>query len=89
MSNNPTFAKAYEELQALTAEFEKGDLDLEKAIPKFKRAAELAKLLKQKLAVLENQIEEINVNIEDQIGNAENAVGTKESSGRPMGCFLP
>jgi exodeoxyribonuclease VII small subunit len=66
MSDNPTFSKAYEELQALTAEFEKGDLDLEKAIPKFKRASELAKLLKQKLSVLENQIEEINIELEKE-----------------------
>jgi exodeoxyribonuclease VII small subunit len=80
MSNNPTFAKAYEELQALTAEFEKGDLDLEKAIPKFKRAAELAKLLKQKLAVLENQIEEIDINAEDPTDSVPNTPQTDGSS---------
>jgi exodeoxyribonuclease VII small subunit len=80
MSNNPTFAKAYEELQALTAEFEKGDLDLEKAIPKFKRAAELAKLLKQKLAVLENQIEEIDIDAEDPTDSVPNTSQTDGSS---------
>lgn len=66
MSNNPTFAKAYEELQALTAEFEKGELDLEKAIPKFKRATELAKMLKLQLAKFESDIEEINLDIDSQ-----------------------
>jgi exodeoxyribonuclease VII small subunit len=80
MSNNPTFAKAYEELQALTAEFEKGDLDLEKAIPKFKRAAELAKLLKQKLAVLENQIEEIDIDAEDPTDSVPHKPQTDGSS---------
>jgi exodeoxyribonuclease VII small subunit len=80
MSNNPTFAKAYEELQALTAEFEKGDLDLEKAIPKFKRAAELAKLLKQKLAVLENQIEEIDIYADptDSVPNTSQTDGSSD-----------
>lgn len=63
MSNNQSFSQAYQELQSLTAEFEKGDLDLEKAIPKFKRATELAKLLKAQLAKFESQIEEINLDI--------------------------
>lgn len=62
MSNNqPTFAKAYEELQQLTKEFEQGNLDLELAIPKYKRASELAQLLKKRLNELETQIKEISV----------------------------
>lgn len=61
MSNNLDFSKAYQELQTLTAEFEKGNLDLDKAIPKFKRAMELAKQLKQRLSELESTIEEINL----------------------------
>lgn len=65
MSNDISFSKAYQELQSLTAEFEKGDLDLDKAIPKFKRAAELAKFLKQRLIELESKIEEINLDIKD------------------------
>lgn len=67
MSNDLSFAKAYEELKHLTAEFEKGDLDLEVAIPKFKRAAELAKLLKSRLKDLETQIEEINLEITKEL----------------------
>ncbi len=64
MSNDSlSFDKAYQELQALTMEFEKGDLDLEKAIPKFKRAAELSNFLKKKLKSLETQIEEINLDL--------------------------
>lgn len=80
MSNNLTFSKAYEELQALTLEFEKGDLDLEKAIPKFKRAAELAKLLKQKLSVFENQVEEINIDLEEPEKNVNNPVEFESKS---------
>lgn len=59
-----SFAKAYEELQQLTTEFEHGAIDLEQAIPKFKRAGELAKFLKKRLGELENQIQEINVEME-------------------------
>jgi len=61
-SNDSNFATDYQELQTLAKEFEQPDLDLEKAIPKFKRAAELAKSLKKKLAQMETQIEEINLN---------------------------
>jgi len=56
-----TFAKAYEELQTLTKEFEQGNLDLELAIPKYKRASELAQFLKKRLTELETQIQEITV----------------------------
>lgn len=65
MSTKPSFAAAFQELQTLTAEFEKGELDLETAIPKFKRAAELAKILKVQLLEFETQIEEINVGLKD------------------------
>ena len=61
-----TFAKAYSELQEITREFEAGELDLEKSIPKFKRSAELVKFLKQELAKIENQIEEINIEFEPE-----------------------
>jgi len=72
MSNKQlSFASAYEELQQLTSDFEKGDLDLELAIPKFKRAAELAKFLKKRLGELENQIEEINLDLEKSIETPE------------------
>ncbi|OGV95999.1 exodeoxyribonuclease VII small subunit [Microgenomates group bacterium RBG_16_45_19] len=63
MSNEPalTFAKAYAELQTITQEFEAGELDLEKSIPRFKRATELVNFLKKELVKMESQIEEINL----------------------------
>jgi exodeoxyribonuclease VII small subunit len=67
MSNKTLdFAKSYQELQNITADFEKGDFDLEQAIPKFKRAAELAKLLKAHLKNMEAQIEEISISLEEE-----------------------
>jgi exodeoxyribonuclease VII small subunit len=64
MSKEPklSFAKAYDELQQITQEFESGELDLEKSIPKFKRAAVLVKYLKGELKKIESQIEEIDLN---------------------------
>lgn len=75
MSTDLSFAAAYQELEALTAEFEKGDLDLEAAIPKFKRAAELAKYLKTKLKQLETQISEIDL----EVGTIEDKQPTNQS----------
>ncbi len=52
-------SKAFAELEKITRDFENGELDLEKAIPKFKRGLALAKLLKERLSKIENEIEEI------------------------------
>lgn len=50
---------AFSKLEKIVAEFEREDLDLEKAIPKFKEAILLAKELKKRINVLENQIKKI------------------------------
>lgn len=60
-----SFQSAYDELQVITKEFETGELNLEKSIPKFKRAAELVKFLKARLSELETQIEQIDINDEN------------------------
>jgi len=60
--NELTLSKAFDELEKITAEFEGGDIDLEKGVPKFKRGLELAKFLKEKLSKIENEIEEIKSN---------------------------
>ena len=54
-----SLAKMFAELEAITAEFETGQIDLEAGLPKFKRGLQLAKVLKKRLAQLENEIEEI------------------------------
>ena len=59
MEKELSLSSAFEELEKITAEFEKGDVDLEKGIPKFKRGLMLAKFLKEKLSKIENEIEEI------------------------------
>jgi len=60
MSAKPkSLAQEFAELEQLTAEFERGDIDLEAGIPKFKRGLELARKLKLRIKKLENEIEEI------------------------------
>jgi exodeoxyribonuclease VII small subunit len=49
MSADPTLTHDFEELKKLTEEFEKGEVDLEKGLPKFKRGLELARKLKKRL----------------------------------------
>lgn len=60
-----TLSESFSELEAITAEFERGDVDLEKGIPKFQRGLELARFLKKRLSQLENQIEEVKVQFKD------------------------
>jgi|GEM_PF-1361094 len=85
MSNNElTFAKAYEELQTLTKEFEQGNLDLELAIPKYKRVSELATFLKKRLTELETQIQEINVDISKEAPAPEPTETDDSSSDIPF-----
>ena len=79
-----TFAKAYAELQAITKEFEAGDLDLEKSIPKFKRSAELVKFLKIELKKIENQISEINLEAEPEPKPEAPALPPEEPSDIPF-----
>jgi len=57
--NQINLSKAFAELEKITRDFENGELDIEKAIPKFKRGLALAKLLKERLSKIENEIEEI------------------------------
>lgn len=61
-----SFAKAYEELEAITAEFERGDVDLEEGLKKFARGLELAKQLKGQLKVIEQKVEEIKKKFSDE-----------------------
>lgn len=54
-----SFAKGYEELEKLVAEFESRELDLEKDLPRFERGLALAKKLQEKLKEIENKVIEV------------------------------
>lgn len=58
---NLSLDQAFHDLEQLVTEFEQGEVDLEKSIEKFKEGLELAKFLKEKLAVMTNQIQELKV----------------------------
>lgn len=60
-----TLAKAFEELEKITQELESGDVDLEKGVPKFKRGLELARFIKKRLSIVENEIKEIKDDFKD------------------------
>ena len=54
------FAKAFEELEEITAWFDSEEnLDLDKGLVKFEKGLELASQLKKKLSEVENKVEEI------------------------------
>ncbi len=61
LNDSLTFNQAYEALQALVKEFESDNLDLEAAISKYQKAADLSKFLQTKLDQLENQIKKIEL----------------------------
>lgn len=56
MSKKISFADAFQELEAITEWFETQNVDLDEGVRKFERGLELAKMLKEKLADVENTV---------------------------------
>ncbi len=54
------FSKGYKELEALVADFESREIDLEKDLPKFERGLELAQKLQQRMREIENKVIDID-----------------------------
>lgn len=67
-----TFKEQFAELEALVAEFEKGELDLDESVKKFERGLELAAACKQRLSVIENRVTEIKAKF-DSLTNGGSA----------------
>lgn len=53
------FSRAYEDLEKIVAAFEKGDIDLERDLPKFERGLKLASACRERLQQLEQHIRRI------------------------------
>ncbi len=68
-------SEAFGELEKIVGAFENEELDLEESMPKFKRGLELAKFVKGKLAVMENEIKEIQAEFQadDRLTKTEEA----------------
>ena len=65
LSEKISLSEAFKELEEITQEFENEEVDLEKGIPKFKRGLQLARYLKKKLSIIENEIKEIKGDFKD------------------------
>ncbi len=59
MAEEKSFAEKMKELESIKEKFESGNFDLEKDLPLYKRAIQLASNLKEHLKRLENEIVEI------------------------------
>lgn len=60
-TDTKTLATQFKELETITQELERGDLDIELAIGKYEAGVKLAKDLKSKLKSMENRIESIKL----------------------------
>ncbi len=58
-STDIDLSKGFEELEMISAWFEKGETDLEEGVKKFERAMVLADALKKRLSAAENTVKEI------------------------------
>ena len=59
------FEKAFQDLERIVQEFERGGLDLEHGLEKFKHAITLAKICKKRLAQVENKVIKIQQEFRD------------------------
>ena len=59
MKENPSYDKAFEELQTIVSELEDGEIGVDELSIKVKRASELLKICKSKLSSTEDDIQKI------------------------------
>jgi len=59
MEENPNYTLAFEELQEIVSEIEKGEITVDELSEKVKRAALLIKICKQKLTTTEEDVNKI------------------------------
>lgn len=66
MTEQPSYAIAFEELQAIVREIESGEISVDELSEKVKRATELIKICKTKLANTEENVNQILRDIEGE-----------------------
>jgi exodeoxyribonuclease VII small subunit len=59
MNEIPNYSEAFEELQAIVSEIEEGEISVDELSAKVKRAAQLIKICKTKLASTEEDVNKI------------------------------
>jgi exodeoxyribonuclease VII small subunit len=71
MKNQPNYTEAYEELQEIVSEIERGEISVDELSQKVKRAALLIKICKDKLTSTEGDVNQILKEMEDEDFNKE------------------
>lgn len=66
MSEQPTYTEAFEELQALVADIEEGQISIDDLSEKVKRATILISICKKKLSDTEEDVEKILKELEGE-----------------------
>lgn len=59
MNENPNYTEAFEELQRIIGEIEKGEITVDELSEKVKRAAVLIRICKEKLTATEGDVNKI------------------------------
>jgi exodeoxyribonuclease VII small subunit len=59
MNENPNYAEAFEELQAIVTEIENGEISVDELSDKVKRATVLIRICKTKLTTTEENVNQI------------------------------
>jgi len=70
----PSFGEAYAELEAITNDLERDDLDLDAALDKFERGLALSQQLKAKLTSVEQRVEKIRAKF-DRLDQPDDQAG--------------
>ncbi|MBX2985327.1 MAG: exodeoxyribonuclease VII small subunit [Bacteroidia bacterium] len=65
MSTEITYTKAFEELQNIVTEIERGEISVDELSTKVKRASQLIKICKTKLTTTEEDVNKILKELED------------------------
>lgn len=65
MSKQPTYKEAYEELQEIVSDIERGEISVDELSEKVKRATLLIKICKQKLNSTEEDVNKILKELEE------------------------
>jgi exodeoxyribonuclease VII small subunit len=72
MKNQPNYTEAYEELQEIVSEIERGEISVDELSQKVKRAALLISICKDKLTSTESDVNQILKELEsDRPGNEQ------------------
>jgi exodeoxyribonuclease VII small subunit len=71
MKNHPNYTEAFEELQEIVSEIEKGEISVDELAERVKRAALLIRICKDKLTMTEGNVNQILKELESESGDEQ------------------